>query len=255
MTLEQIFQSQLTDLSGYLGYLGVPVFLRPSVYAQDVADALTFPGHQNPRHRRCRVVRYCSEYIREEDFRTSDDPAKLARETLDRLQPEVRKLIEGATELHSADWRLVCVPDREHNPFGDLFNFVVTMYIDIGEAFTIADKPKEEARKTDPIVEHRDYYTTCLSCKNRDTTLIGKWDDEFNAGVAARKWRATDSVRSCHCCGAKWVSDLYSKAYRAGKMPGDDELRALITWATEQLERSQPEDLSDFTTALNTPPS
>ena len=126
-------------------FLGVPVRLAGHAYHEHLCDSIAFPGHQSPEHRRCRTVRYLSEPLCATDLLTANDMKAEADAILERLKPEVRKLIEGVTELHSAEWGLTCMPDRRENPQGDLFHFFVKMYIDIGEAYTARDKPGAES--------------------------------------------------------------------------------------------------------------
>lgn len=216
MALEEAFQSHLTNLPDFLG---VPILLKPADYAQDLADAITFPGHQNPRHRRCKSIGYVSEEFKESEFDALPDDVGLqvdwAYDLLQKVKPEVRKAIEGATELHSADWRISRVPAEDKRR--GVFQFVVFMYIDIGEAYTVRDKPKVVEPEPERIVVAKDYYKVCQACKNTDTKLLGVWDENFNAAVASGRWGNADSVRSCHHCGAKWCSDMFCDK------PKDDE--------------------------------
>jgi len=154
MTLEEAFQPHLINLPGFLD---VPILLKPADYAQDVADAITFPGHQNPRHRRCKGIGYVSEDFKESEFDALPDHVGLqvdwAYDLLQKVKPEVRKLIEGITELHSADWRISRVPSEDKRR--GVFQFVVFMYINIGEAYTVRDKPSDEEPQPERSTEQR----------------------------------------------------------------------------------------------------
>jgi len=138
MTLEPLFQQLIPDLPEYLD---VRILLHPSEYLEDVKDSLQFPGHQHPRHRLCETRRYVSDYICETDVLQELYPMGRVASIVGQAQTEARKLIEGIPELHSADWRLVSNVDKRDNPFGTLFQLIITMYVATGEAFQIPDKP------------------------------------------------------------------------------------------------------------------
>ena len=193
MTLEQAFQHHLDNLPEFLG---VPIAERPWTYAKDLADSIKYPGHQHPRHKRCETVRYISSTF----CMMNGDSAEMEKSVgdfLEKVKPDIRKLIEGVAELHSADWQL-----RSGDGSSVL---VIHMYVPIGDAYQAPDKPKPVPTARE--VESKDHYSVCPSCKNTDTKLLGAWDDGFNAGVSTGRWAQTDHVRSCHCCGAVWVSD------------------------------------------------
>ena len=136
--LEHSFQFYLSDLSSYLG---VPILLRSNDYLEDVQDSLRFPGHQHPRHKLCETRRYVSDYICETDVLQELDPLKRVADIVAQARVGARKLIEGASELHSANWRLVSNVDKRDNPFGTLFQLIITMHVATGEAFQTPDKP------------------------------------------------------------------------------------------------------------------